>query len=103
MGDLSNFERGQILDARLAGTSMTKTVTLLGVSRATVCKVMSAYANHRMTTSMKTNSGRKSTLRERDCHTLGRIVLKNHRTIVAQMTAELNINLEDCFHKNCPT
>jgi hypothetical protein len=33
-------------------------------------------------------------LTERDRHT-SRIVLKNHRTTAAQVTAELNIHLED--------
>jgi hypothetical protein len=37
------------------------------------------------------NSGQKSALTERDRRTLRRIVLKNHRTIAAQVTAELNI------------
>jgi hypothetical protein len=40
MGDLYNFERGQIIDACLAGASVTKTDTLLGVSRTTDSKVM---------------------------------------------------------------
>jgi hypothetical protein len=43
--------------------------------------------------SAKGNSGQKST--ERDLCTLRRIVLKNHRTTAAQVTAELNIQLED--------
>jgi hypothetical protein len=42
MGDLSNLEGGQMVGAHLAGASVTKTATLLGVSRATVSKVMSA-------------------------------------------------------------
>jgi hypothetical protein len=66
---------------------VTKTATLLGVLRATVSKVVSAYTNHGKTTSMKRNSGQKLTLR--------RIVWKNHRTAAAQVTVALNIYLED--------
>jgi transposase len=94
---LSDFERGQIVGVRLAGASMAKSVTLLGLSRATVSKVMSAYTNHGKITLAKRNSGRKSTLTERDRCILRRTVSKNHRTAAAQVTAELNIHLEDPF------
>jgi predicted transcriptional regulator len=57
MGDLSDFERGHIIGARLAVASVAKTATLLGLSRATVSEVMSAYTNHGKTTSAKKNSG----------------------------------------------
>jgi predicted transcriptional regulator len=90
---MSDFERGQTVCARLVGASVIKTATLLGVSRATVCNIMSAYTNGK-TTSAKRNSWRKSTLTKRDRRTLRRIVSKNHRTIAAQVTAELNIHLE---------
>jgi predicted transcriptional regulator len=46
MGDLSDLERGQIVGACLARASVIKTATLLGVSRATVSKIMSACTNH---------------------------------------------------------
>jgi hypothetical protein len=46
MGDLSDFEREQIIGVCLAGVSVTKTVTLLHISRATIPKVMSAYTDH---------------------------------------------------------
>jgi transposase len=77
---LSDFERGQIVGVHLAGASVTKTATLLGISRATVCRVMSAYTNHRKITAAKRNSGRKSTLIGIDCRTLRRIVSKNYTT-----------------------
>jgi hypothetical protein len=70
MGDLSDFERGQIVGACLAGASVTKPSTLLDVLRATVSKVMLAHTNYGKTTSAQRNSGRKSTLTERDSCTL---------------------------------
>jgi hypothetical protein len=78
MGDLSNFESGQIVGVHLAGASVIKTATLLGASRATVFKVMLVYTNHGKTTSATRNCGQKSTLTERD-HTLRRTVSKNDK------------------------
>jgi len=46
MGDLSDFQKGQIVGVHLAGASVTKMATLLGVSRAAVFNVMTAYTNH---------------------------------------------------------
>jgi len=43
VGDSSDFQRGQIVGVCLAGASVTKTATLLGVSRAAVYKVMTTY------------------------------------------------------------
>jgi transposase len=93
MGDLPDFERGQIIGAHLAGTSVIRTAILVGVPRATVSKVMSAYTDHGKTASAKRNSGRKSTLTERYSHKLRKIVSKNH-SAAAQVTQEL---------KNCLT
>jgi transposase len=67
-----------------------KTAALLGVSRETVSKVMSAYTNHGKTSSAKRKSGRKTTLTERDRLTLRRTVWKNHRTTAAQVTGQQN-------------
>jgi hypothetical protein len=102
VGDLSDFQRGQNVGASLAGESVTKTVTLLGESRAAISKVMMAYTNHGKTLSANWNSGQKPQISERDCCTLQRIVSNNHRTTAARMTAELIIHFADHLHKNSP-
>jgi hypothetical protein len=61
-GDLSDFERGQVIGVCLARASLIKTATLLGVSRAAVPKVMLAYNYHGKSKSVKMNSEGKSTL-----------------------------------------
>jgi transposase len=81
MGDLSDFERGQIVGARLVGASVRETATILVVSRTTVSRIMSAYKNRGKTTSAKRNSGRKSTLTTRVCRTLRKIVSKNQELL----------------------
>jgi hypothetical protein len=72
IGNLSDFERGQMIGAS-------------GVSRVTDSKVMSAYTNHGKRISAESNSGRKSGLTERDRCTLRRAVLKNHRITATQV------------------
>ncbi len=52
MTDLSDFERGMIVGARLAGASSVPiTATLLGIGRSTVLTVMSAYLKQGKTSS----------------------------------------------------
>jgi transposase len=59
MLDLSDFQRGRIVGARVVGASVNKTASLLAVSRAVVSKVMTAYTNHGETSSANGNSSRK--------------------------------------------
>jgi predicted transcriptional regulator len=40
MGDLSDFQRRRTVGARVAGASVNKMASLLGVSRAAVSKIM---------------------------------------------------------------
>jgi hypothetical protein len=55
MGDLSDFEKGQIVGVCLIGEFATKTATLLGVSRVTVLNTNHGRQHQ------KRNSGQKST------------------------------------------
>jgi hypothetical protein len=48
MEDLTNYQRGQIVGARLTGVPLTKTATLSGVSKAADAKVNSLNANSRL-------------------------------------------------------
>jgi hypothetical protein len=100
VGDFTDFQRGQIFGAHLAGASVTKTATLLVVSRAAVFKVMMTYTNHGRTSTFKRINGRKLKLSEMDRCTLKRIVFINYRTAAGKVTAELNIHLEDHINKN---
>jgi hypothetical protein len=95
MGDLSDFQGGQIIGVCLAGTYVPKMVTLLGVARAAVSTVMTEYANRGMTSTAKRNSDQKPRLSERGGHTMKTNVSKNHRTTAANVQAELNIHFED--------
>jgi predicted transcriptional regulator len=90
MGDLSDFQTGQMVGAHLTGASVTKMSTLLGVSRPAVSKVMTSYTNHGKTSSAKRNNGQKPKVSERDLCTLKRIV-----STAANVAAELLIHRED--------
>jgi hypothetical protein len=70
MGNLSDFQRVQIVDARLAAAPVNKKATLLGASGEAISKFMMPCTNLGKTSPAKKNSDRKPKLSERDSRTL---------------------------------
>ncbi|KAL6458256.1 hypothetical protein MHYP_G00334860 [Metynnis hypsauchen] len=91
MGDIPEFKRGQIVGARLVGTSVTKTFFVM-YQEPWYPGLMSAYHQEGQTTSNRIYCGRKRKLSERDARVVTRIVSK-HKTTAAQIMAELNVHL----------
>ena len=60
MADLSDFKRSQIVGARMAGTSVTKSAELFGVARSNVRKVMTAFEKEGKTSSLKQKPWKKA-------------------------------------------
>jgi len=87
-GRLQIFEEYRLLRARVSGASVTKTATLLAVSRAAVSRGKTQYANDVKPSSAK-RGDRKPKQSERDRHALKRIVCKSHKTTAAKVTPGL--------------
>ncbi|GFX35967.1 hypothetical protein TNCV_4214891 [Trichonephila clavipes] len=71
MSDLSDFQRGQIVEARLAGTSVTETSQLFSLSGGTMSKIMTTYTQLGKSSFAKQNSGQKEKLSKKpdgDCN-----------------------------------
>ena len=89
------FQKSQIVGARMAGASVTETARMLSVSRGTVSKVMTAFKREGKTSSEMHKSGRKMKMSERARRTLNRIVREDRKTTAPKITAELNKHLQD--------
>ena len=95
MPDLSDFKRGQIVCARIAGSNLTKRAELFGVAKSTVSKVTTVFEEEGKSSSLKQNSGRKRKISDRNRRILSRIVRKDHQKIAPKIIEELIDHLEN--------
>lgn len=95
MSDLTEFQRGMIVGARLVGASVTRVAELVGASKSTVSSVTSQYAKTGKTSADRRSCGRKPKLDSRDRRALRRIVARKHKTTAPQITAELNASMRE--------
>ena len=104
MEDLSDFKGGQIVDAVMAGASVTKIAQLFGVARSTISKI---FEKEGKISSLKQDSGRKRKLSDMDRRTLTQILRKDYKDITPKIIAEVNGHLENPVSsknnwKSCP-
>ena len=81
MADLSDFKRGQIVGACMAGAE------LFYLAKTTVSKVMTVFEKAN-TFLLKQNSGRKRKLYDRDRRTLTRIFRTDQKNTASKITAD---------------
>ena len=87
MVDLSDFKRGQFVDARMADACVTKTTELFGLPRSTIFKVLTAFEKEGKTSSLKQKSGRYRKLSDWDHQTSTWIVRKDHKNTAPKIKA----------------
>ncbi|XP_055522819.1 uncharacterized protein LOC129716999 [Wyeomyia smithii] len=85
---LTEFQRGRIVGAREAGATIAEICKLVGVSKATVCRVMREFMKGK--TSPNNSTERNKKLDSRGQRSLKRIVKADRRISATKATVALN-------------
>ncbi len=93
--DLSDFERGMVVDARRAGLSISKTADLLGFSYTTISRVNREWSEKEKISSEQQLCGRKCLVDVRGQRRIGRLVRDDRKATVTQITTRYNQGMQD--------
>lgn len=88
--DLSDFDRGTIVGARRAGSSVSKTADLLWFFHTTVSRVYSERLDKEKTSSKRQFCGRKRLADERGHQRLARLVQANRKATLSPINTLYN-------------
>jgi len=97
-GDLSNFEYGMVVGARLAGLSISKSAQLLGFSRKTISRVYKEWCEkEKKTSSIRQSCGRKCLVDARGQRRMGRLMQADKRATLTHVTTRYNRGVQLCI------
>ncbi|GBN43295.1 hypothetical protein AVEN_89366-1 [Araneus ventricosus] len=88
--DLSKFERGVIVGARGKGHSISEVAMKFVFSRTTISRAYREYWESGKTSNLRHRYGRKKIMQERDQRRLTRIIKRDRRSTLPQITADFN-------------
>ncbi len=94
-GDLSDFERGMVVGARLAGLSTSKTADLLEFSHTTISRVYREWSQKEKISSERQLCGRKCLVDVRGQRRMGRLVRDDRKATVTQITTRYNQGMQN--------
>ncbi len=94
-GDLSDFERGMVVGARLAGLSTSKTADLLEFSHTTISRVYREWSQKEKISSERQLCGRKCLVDVRGQRRMGRLVQDDRKATVTQITTHYKQSMQN--------
>jgi len=99
-GDLSDFECGMVLGARLAGLSISKTADLLGCSCTTISRVYREWSEKYKISSERQLCGRKCLVDFRGQRRMSRLVRDDKMGTVTQITIRYNQGMQNTISEH---